>query len=408
MHILIVTTYFEPNQGATSVLLSRLAKQLHARGHAITVLTTLPHYPLGHIADSHRGKAVVVENRDGICVIQTWLRATPSPRISRKLISQMSFMFTAAIRGLAIPRPDVIFIEAQPIFTSLAGVWLSLWKRAPIVLNISDLWPDHLLSVGAVTETHPIYRMARWVVDRTYHRAAAIVCASPGWAATIQRYIGANDKTHVVYYGVDIQRFHPGQNTTVFREKYNLGGGKLVTFLGTFATQYDFEAMLAVAKRFADRPDVRFVFIGGGSQGDVMHQQLAGGNLTNVQWVNWIDHAEMPLAWGVSDVTFWALRNHDLYRGTIPGKLYEAMASGTPIVAATEDVPAKIIQESRGGFAVPFDDVNGMTEAIRRLLDEPDLREQCSRFGRAYAEQYFDAEGIASAYEKILLKVARR
>jgi len=104
MNILLVTNYYEPDQGAAAIIVTRLAKKLAARGHRLTVLTSMPNYPHGRIVDGYRGKPVVVEERDGVRVIQTWLWATPSPRVSRKLVSQMSFMLTATLRGLGIPR----------------------------------------------------------------------------------------------------------------------------------------------------------------------------------------------------------------------------------------------------------------------------------------------------------------
>ena len=56
MHVLIVTNYFAPEGGAAAVRLTRLAKQLAARGHEVTVLTSLPHYPQGRIQDGYRGR----------------------------------------------------------------------------------------------------------------------------------------------------------------------------------------------------------------------------------------------------------------------------------------------------------------------------------------------------------------
>ncbi|HLV34708.1 MAG TPA: glycosyltransferase, partial [Spirillospora sp.] len=150
MHILLVTTYFEPDSGAAAVRLSRLAKLLARRGHKLTVLTSLPHYPHGQIAARYRQAWAVEEQRSDMRIMRSWLWATPSPRISRKLISQLSFMLTTTLNGLTLSCPDVILIEAQPIFTSLAGLILSRRLGAPYVLNVSDLWPDHLLSVGAL------------------------------------------------------------------------------------------------------------------------------------------------------------------------------------------------------------------------------------------------------------------
>jgi len=404
MHILIVTSYFEPDSGAAAVRLSRLALRLRQRGHEITILTTLPSYPQGAIAEGYRDAWEVVERRDGLCIIRTWLWATPSPRISRKFISQISFMLTASLRSLTIAPPDVVLIEAQPIFTSLAGVFFSLLKNVPYVLNVSDLWPDHLLSVGTLTADHPVYRLARWLVDSTYRESSAITAMSPAWADSIQMHIGEQKKIRVIYNGVDLERFRPGLDDSAFRQKYDLGDARLVTFIGTFATQYDFETMLAVADRMAERENVQFVFIGDGSQRELMSSRKSA----NIRWIRWVNHEEIPLAWSASTITFWAMRDQDLYRGTIPAKMYEAMASGTPIVAAGEGIAADIINRCYAGLTVPSRDVDELVNGISRMLDDENLRSQFSQSARAYAEQNFDPEKVADLYEDVLQKAASR
>lgn len=403
MKILLVTTYFEPDSGAAAVRLSRLARLLHARGHEITVLTTMPHYPQGRIAQSYRGKFTVTEELDDIRVIRTWLYATPSRRISKRLISQISFMFTAALRGLILPRPDVFLIEAQPVFTNFAGTFLSILKRRPVVLNVSDLWPDHLVSTGALTEKHLIYRVARQLVDGTYRMAAGITTVSAILAEKIKGYIQPpHDKVQVIYNGVDLKRFNPANDGDSFRTEFNLDKRKIVSFISTFTTPYDFDTMLAVAEHFKNLDDVQFIFVGGGSQSDVVEARLNRGDLPNVHWLGWIDFALIPAAWAASDVTFLALHDHDLYRGTIPAKYYEVMASGVPIVAAIEGVAARMLEESGAGIAVHCGDVDGLITNITHLLNNPQQREQHGKAGRAYAEANFDPERVATAYEDML------
>jgi colanic acid biosynthesis glycosyl transferase WcaI len=408
MHILIVTTYFEPDQGAASIILTRLAKKLHARGHQITVLTTLPNYPHGRILDGYRGKAVVVEERDGIRVIQTWLWATPSPKISRKFISQITFAITAVVRGLAIPRPDVMLIVAQPIFTNLGGVLLSRLKRVPYVLDVHDLWPDHMLSIGALTEIHPVYRLFRWLVDRTYRGASRIIALTPYLEKVIRGYIPPTDKVQTVYSGVDLERFRPGLDAGEFRAKYGLGDQRIVAYIGTLGTAYDCLTMLETAKRFVDRADVTFAIIGTGTQKEVVRERLAQGDLPNVRWIEWVDYAEIPQAWAATTIAYWALHNYPLHRGALGTKLYEAMASGVPVAVTLEGVVADILQESGGGLSVPFEDIEGLSEAIRRLLDDADFYQRTSQAARAFAEQHFDAERAAVAYEQALMDAAKR
>lgn len=409
LRILFITTYFEPDSGAAAVRLSRLAKHLQAHGHEITVLATMPHYPLGRIAEGYRRKLAVVEVRDGLRIIRTWLWATSSPKISRKLISQNTFMLTAALRSLGIPRPDVVFIEAQPIFTSLAGVFYCRLKRVPYLLNVSDLWPDHLLSVGALAESHPIYRAARWLVNSIYRRAATIVTLTPYLAEAIEGYIGERQKIQTILNGVDLARFDPALKDSVqvqtFREQHNLGAARLVMFIGTFATQYNFAAMLEVATRFATRSDVRFVLIGGGSQGDAVRQQLATGDYPNVTWIGWLNHADVPLAWAAAHITYWALHDKPLYHGTIPAKLYEALASGVPTAAAMVGRGAEVLAAAGGGLSVAPDAVDDLVAAIARLLDDETLYAQQAQAARAYAETHFDPEKVALAYETRLLQI---
>ncbi len=404
MHILLLSTYFEPDSGAAAVRLTRLAKRLHARGHRVTVLTTLPHYPQGVVPEQYRGKPLVVENRDGILVLRAWFYATPSPKISRRLLSQLSFMLTAALHGLGVPRPDVLLIEAQPVFTALAGLFLSRALRVPYVLNVSDFWPEYLLAVGTLRESSPLYRLFYALVNLTYRGAAQITTLYPPLTANIERRIGRGDHIRTIYNAVDLQRFRPGLDTAAFRQQHDLGDGKLITFVGTFGTHIDFETMLDVAAHFNARADeVRFVFAGTGGQRAQVAARLAGGDLANARWIGWIDHAEMPLVWNASYLTFWAIHDHPLYRSMLQSKTYEALACGTPMVVAVEGITTDLLVRSGSGVTVPFKDTAGLIGAIERLLADPAAREQQAHNARAYAEAHFDPDTVAAQVEQALL-----
>lgn len=407
MHILLITTYFEPDSGAAAVRLSRLAHILKARGHDITVLTTMPHYPQGQIAPDYRGRFSMTETRDGLRVVRCWLWATPSSRISRKLISQVSFMLTATLRGARLPRPDVMLIEAQPIFTGLAGMTLAGLLRVPYVLNVSDLWPDHLVSVGALTEDSLIYRLARHVVDFSYRQAAAIIALSPAWARTITAHTGRQDDIAVIYNGVDLARFHPDADGRAFRAAYGSEARYIVSFIGTFATQYDMDTMLAAAERLSQRDDVAVVFCGGGSQADRLASFVNAHDLPNVHYAGWLGYNAIPGAWAASDVTFFAMRSADLYTGTIPAKLYESLGSGTPIAAAISGEGAHMIHQSGGGLVVPPGNLDGLVSSIHFLLDDDAWRQRAAAAARTYAETHFDPQRVADRYEAVLSRFRR-
>ncbi len=407
MRILLVTHYYEPDSGAAAVRLTRLAKLLVARGHNVTVLATMPHYPQGRIDAAYRGKFSAREHRDGVRVVRVWLYATPSTKISRRLLSQLSFMLTSALRGLALRRPDVVLIEAQPVFTGLAGVFLSRLKRVPYVMNVSDFWPEYLVAVGALRETSLLYRVFKALIDYAYRGAAAIVTLYPPLIDSIEKRVGGRERLYNIYNGVDLNRFRPGLNAAPFREKHGLPAVKLVTFIGTFGTHIDFMTMLDAASRLNYRDDLRFVLVGTGGQSEKVRERLAQPDVANVLQIGWVDHDEMPLAWAASHVTFWAVHGHPLYRSIVQSKLYEAMASGVPVAIANEGLTADIVSRSGAGLTVPYGDSAALADAIARLADDTDFHDTCSRSARAYAETHLDARHVAEAYERVLVGVAR-
>ena len=404
-HILMISNYFAPDAGAASVRNTRLAHELQQMGHQVTVLTSLPHYPQGRIHDGYRRKMVVIEDRSGVRVVQTWLWATPSSKISRKLISQISFMLMAILRGLFLRRPDVILIEAQPVFTGWAGRILALVMRRPYVLNVSDLWPEHLLSVGALTETNVIYRTARAIVNHMYRRAAMIIAMSPGWASRIQAQIGDLTPVKTVLNGVDLARFKPDLDVSSFRATHDLQAEKLLVFIGTLATQYNFELMLSATTIFAQRDDVQVVIIGDGSQRQLIEKAWQQ-NTINLVWIDWLHHTEIPVAWNAAYFTFWAMGTHELYEGTIPAKLFEAMACGVPMVVYGRGVQADILNESDAGIAVADGGATALADAINKVVDDEDLRATMAQNARTYAENHFDHRNVTQQYADLLTEAS--
>ncbi|MEO1287596.1 MAG: glycosyltransferase family 4 protein [Chloroflexota bacterium] len=412
MHILFVTHYYEPESGAAAVRLTRLAKLLHQNGHQVTVLTTMPHYPTGIIADEYKGKWSTDEMRDGIRVIQVWIWTSQAKSIGKRLISQLSFMLTSILRGITLPKPDVVFIENQPMFTGFAGRFIADIKRTPYVLNVSDLWPDHLLAVGALTETSPIYRIARRMVDAGYRGAQSVVVLSAGFTSVlVSQHPSRQAKFITQVNGVDIEKFRPMSTDEImpFYEKYDIDPQKKwVTFMGTFSTPYDFDLMLDVVAHFKSRDDVGFLYVGTGTQEALVAERIQQDKLTNLQRVMWVEHHEMPMAWNVSAISYWALHSKMLNEHVIPAKLFELLACGIPMVATQESISSDMINDAGAGITLAPHDLAGTISTIEQLLADDDLRQSMRDSARAYAIEHLDQYKVAKVYEDVLQSAMKK
>lgn len=408
MKILFITHFFAPDSGAASRLHTRLAKKLKDRGHEVTVLTTMPHYPQGKIADEYRGKWQVIEDRDGVRVIQVYLWTSQSRKITRRLLSQLSFMLTCSLRGLFLPRPDVIFIENQPIFTGLAGWFISLVKRTKYVMNVADHWPEYLYVAGIVKETSLIYRVFKALTNLIQRNASAITAMYANLIEKMELRLGTVEDSHVIYDSVDLELYSNPQLAIDFREKYQLGSKRLLTFLGTLGPHIDLKTILETVKQFHDYPDITVLFVSAGAQQDALEEALEQAEFAHCRRIDWLSAEEIPALWGASYLTFWAVTNNELDKLRFQTKLYEAIASGTPTVLAVDGLMSDILEDSQAGIAVKHEDVDGMIAAIRSLLDDTQLYAQMSENGRKYAIEHFDAEKQLIAYEKVLQDVANK
>ncbi len=96
------------------------------------------------------------------------------------------------------------------------------------------------------------------------------------------------------------------------------------------------------------------------------------------------------------------------YREGLPKVLLEAAACGKPIV--TTDVPGcrNAIEPNLTGLLVAMREVEGLAQAIERLLTNPKLREKMGLAARRLAEQEFDDRIVANMhldiYQKLLAK----
>jgi glycosyltransferase involved in cell wall biosynthesis len=404
MHLLFLTQFYPPEIGAAAVRLSRLARLLVADGHQVTVLTSLPNYPSGIIPPAYRGTLFRREQVDGVEVVRVWAYASPSKRARARLLNQGTFMALAALRGMALARPDLIFVESHPLFVTLAGGWLKRLLRAPVVLNVSDPWPEAAVATGALDESSLLVRVGRHVECWAYRDSARIVALSHGFRDSIVQAGAAADRVQVIRNGVDHTRFRPAseEQRRVARERFHLDGRPVAAHIGNLSLTYDLDTLLEAA---ACLPHVQFVFAGGGSQAEMLRERAC--DLENVRLLGVLPHEDMPEVWAAADISLIAMGDHSLADGTLPAKLYEALATGTPVVAAIRGEGQQLLAETGGGISTAIGDHSAFAEALRTLLGDADRRQAMAAAGRAYAEAHLSPQHVKDAYLALFQQAAR-
>ena len=105
------------------------------------------------------------------------------------------------------------------------------------------------------------------------------------------------------------------------------------------------------------------------------------------------------------DIAIVPLKRKDLFKGALPSKLFEALGSGVPVIAAVQGEAKKLVELSGGGIAIEPENAEGMAEAIVRLFLDEKLRQQLGVNGRNYIVKHYNRKNIAERFEKLLLAV---
>jgi hypothetical protein len=187
MRILIVTHYFPPEIGAPQARLSELARAWADGGDEVTVLTGMPNHPTGVVPPAYRRRLRLVEQVDGYRVVRTWLYATPNEGFIKKTLGHLSFMVTSVLLGSRLIGAADVVVVSSPTFFSIFGAWaVSKFKRAPLVIDVRDLWPAIFVELGVLTNGRLIALLERcelWA----YGQATEVVVVSEGFRQDLIR-----------------------------------------------------------------------------------------------------------------------------------------------------------------------------------------------------------------------------
>jgi L-malate glycosyltransferase len=193
-------------------------------------------------------------------------------------------------------------------------------------------------------------------------------------------------------------------DTAVFRPRAAPppGGPLTLVHVSNFRPLKRVDRVVEVFARVAAVRDVRLVLVGEGPELPGVLEALAGhGLLPRVERVGEVVN--------VQDY----VRDADLFLLTSESESFgvaalEALASGVPVVATAVGGVPEVVRHGETGLLVPDGDLDGLTGAVLRLLDDPTLRAAMSARARADGVARFGAERVLDAYEQVYADVLSR
>lgn len=405
LKIVLLTHYFPPEVGAPQARLFELARRAAAAGHSVTVVTGLPNYPTGVIPPEYRGRSRIEEMMDGVRVIRTWVYATPNRGFVRRILNHLSFALSSLTALRKVGRADVIFVESPPLFTGLAALVYSRLKRAPYIFNVSDIWPQSAVELGALRSRFAI-RLAEMVERHLYRKAARVSVVTPGMLERLAARGIPRGKLFLLTNGVDTGVFHPAPPNTELARTLGLDERKIFLYAGTHGMAQGLDTVLEAAKQ-TKNPQILYVLAGEGAEKEALTKRVEAEAMTNVRFLPNQPKAVMPELLNLAYASIVPLRRLELFKSALPSKMFESMATAKPIVASLWGEAAELIETARCGVVVAPEDPSDLREAVEKLAENPPLARELGENGRRYVSAHFDRQVIAARFIELLSETAR-
>lgn len=413
MKLLYISQYFPPEMGAPSARASELARHWADAGHQVSVLTGFPNHPTGVVPPEWRSRLRQLtyhEKIGQVDVYRTWLWPLPNRKAHERMRNYASFCVSAALRGMTIPRPDVIIASSPQLLVGLSGWWLAWTRQIPFVFEVRDLWPESLAAVGVGSENSLLHQALAAVAGFLYRRADRMVVVTPAFKDyLVDSWRVRAGKIDVVENGVETDLFVPADpaSTAARRKELGVESRFLVCYIGTMGMAHGLETLLDAATRLqSEAPNVLFLLIGEGSEKERIQSLAHSRGLTNVRFLDQQPREKIPSFISASDLCLVLLKKTDVFKTVIPTKMLEFMSCARPVILGVEGQARNILEDAGAGLAIEPENADTLAAAIIQLDHDRELAKSLGKQGRAYILQNFSRASTAQKYITILRDIA--
>ena len=405
LRLVVLCPHFAPDLAPTGVVMTRIVTELAARGHELHVVTSLPWYRNHAIEQGWGGRLWRTEKTEWGSII----RVHPFPgksksNLLRRALGFIAFSYAVGIRSVhadGLPfKVDGVLAMSPPLTLGLTGWCTKIIRRAPLVFNIQDVFPDAAIQTGAISNKK-IIAAAKWLERVSYQRSDAVVLLSQDLRTNIANKIDAkhHHRLHVIPNFVDTVAITPQDRMTNYRSELGIGDQLVVMYAGNVGFSQSLNLVVEAAAKF---PEVAFVVNGDGAARKKLQEDCA--ELANVYFGDYQPIERLSEVLATGDIHLVPLRT-GLAAVSVPSKSYSILAAGRPMLAAIDlntEIP-NMLQQSGAGIAVEPDNAPAFIEALGRLVNNRDQLSEMGANGRKWVETHASPASVAARYEEIFL-----
>ena len=372
MKILIAAGIFPPETGGPATYTSMLARELTRRGHEVRVLTYSDTESRIMNQELREKFPVIRIARGRLKIIRYWRYFRAVKRYGK----EADIIYAQDTVSAGYPASLAAKVLGKPYVVKVTGDYS--WERAyaeGLTKLATDDFQKLLVYPKKISKIRDVQirvcKDARFVITPAEYLKSIVA----GWGVKPERI-------RVVYNSIKMTEM---PDRVELRRRLNLEGTVLVS-AGRLVKLRRFDRLIELMPEIVKKvPNAKLVIVGGGPEYASLMQMVAQRGLTSaVKFTGKIDPLNVREYVAASDLVIV----NSIQEG-LSHLILEALACGTPVVAAAVGGTPEIIRHDETGLLFPPNDENKLLASIFRVLSDERLRQRLQTAGKALIETKF-------------------
>ena len=387
MKILLASQHFYPD----NFRVNDIAKELVAKGHQVTVLTSLPDYATGRVPADCKGLKNRVVEWNGVKIVRSFSISRRSGLIFR-MLNYASFCISSTLKALSFKEKYDIAMcyQTSPVFMANGTKAYAKKHNIPFFVYCLDLWPESLKAWG-VGENNPLFKIMNKYSMGIYNSADLVAVTSKPFI----NYLHTVNKVPM-----DKMVYLPQHAESLDLREKEVTENNVFAFGGNIGSVQNIECIIRAVAEIRDLNGYSVEIYGDGSELEKCKKLSTelGTNekITFFGRVNW---NELKERYNNADAFLLTLKPEGIIGQTVPAKLQEYMSGGRTVIASIGGAAKEIIEESRCGICVPSDDHKALADAMKYFVENRDKFGSCEQNGKDYFNKNFTRDKFITDLE---------
>jgi Glycosyltransferase len=393
---LVLTQYYAPEMGAPQIRLRCFVRELVRHGKDVSVMTAMPNYPKGRIFDEYRGHFFSAEQIDGVHVSRIWAYAATGKNALARFLNYCSFAMNALPVVLFRRKPDVIFVEAQPLPLGMVALLMKALRGVPYIYNVPDLQVEVARELGFLRGTL-LLQMAERFETLLLRNAMKVSTVTHSFMAHFEARGVLSSRITFLPNGADTEFLRPSEASPTYISKFQLREKIAFVYVGTHAYYHGLDTLVGAAELLKCDRRIRIVMIGDGPERQRIRSLAIKKGLDNIVFEQ-VPYEETNDLYSVAYASIATLRDVPVAQGMRLSKIFPALSCGVPVIYSGKGEAAELLVKHRCGLVVKPEDASALAEAITELAADPALRNELGNSGRSFVQHEYSWSTIVDRW----------